>query len=620
MKRDKLVSLEVCKHGPDELIDIDEIPEMLEWFDTPNSQEISGVVIPSMQHDVVRTRSGQWPELTDEAKTVQSLGVYEMCRAMNSYNMLGPCIPLSTCNNIDAWKRYSMGHDDDEWLIQCINFGFPFQYSGPPLYNPVAPNHPSARDFPQQVENYIQKELSLGAIVGPFSSPPFTPWCNVAPLMSREKTNSTDRRIIVDLSYPPDNNPNAYILKNSVFGQEITHCLPSVQDATSIIIDMGFRVTLASLDISRAYRNFPTEPYDWPLNCIQFREQFYIDLCMPFGSRISSLYMQRMAELIRRALRAVDITCVIYLDDALVITPKSRDADSDFAVARGVIRDLGLPIAWEKIINPCTRLRFLGIIIDVEKREISIPSEKITSFIQFISEVATKRVITKKTLQRLIGHINHMGKAVAPARLFMNRLLCALREQRTRFIRMDGNLLSDIEWFRVFLSEYNGRSLIVEDAPHRTVEADSCLTAGGGCMGSLCYHYLYPPEQAATMHISQLEAWNCLIAARVFLSDAYDECVMICCDNEAAVSSLSSGRARDNVLLAVARAFWFFAARRNLKFIFTHVPGVSMTTADALSRQHISENSAAKAAGIVQEKSLEYVDVSHGLCDISAFF
>lgn len=125
--------------------------------------------------DVARERHDCWPRLTAAAAKVPFLRIYEACRGAAAYNLLGPRKPIKTCNNVRAWEDYSTGHSDDKWLIECITYGFPLQYRGPPIHNKFVDNHPSAKNFPTDVGNYITKEMALGAIIGPFSEPPFVP-------------------------------------------------------------------------------------------------------------------------------------------------------------------------------------------------------------------------------------------------------------------------------------------------------------------------------------------------------------------------------------------------------------------------------------------------------------
>lgn len=599
------------------------------WFEsqsdsvnTDNMGPSDDVVIDchAINEKTASERLHSWPDLTPAAKQNDHLKVYDICRRTAVYNVFGPRIPLNTCNRIDAWKSIATGHKDDSWLVECIEFGFPLQYSGPPIYSVFKANHPSGIRFHKEVSEYITKELSLGALAGPFHVPPFAPWCNVAPIMTRPKSNNVDRRVIVDLSYPVDSGPNSHIVKNFIFGAHVSHTLPSVQDAVNIILSYDFNVLLATIDVARAYRNFAVDPLDWPLNCICHDDVFYVDLCMPFGSRISSVYMQKMANYIGRALLARGIHAVLYLDDAIIVCPRDSLPTEIFNTVLQVIRYIGLPIAWDKVIAPCRALKFLGVIIDVEAREIRIPAQKIDQFVQLAHRTRAKKTITKRELQSIIGHVNFIGKAVPPARLFINRMLQALRDANQDLIVVDYHLRADLSWFIKFLPKYNGRSLIVRKTPTMCIEADSSLVAGGAFMGSRCYSFQYSTWIANNLNIAQLEAYNCLVAARVFLDDCTDACVEVKCDNAAAISSLTTGRGRDAHLMRICRAFWYLAASKNIVFVFTHVPGICMQIADALSRKPLSLSQSKKADDLARNYSLSYCDVPQKCRDFKKYF
>lgn len=251
-----------------QIIEIDPVAPGQEPLDGCDPSYDGNFDYEKIRASVKAQREVEWPWLSQEAESAPALQVYIACREAAAYNFLGPRITIPTCNQIDTWKSKSTGHVDDHWLIKCIEMGFPMQYRGPPLRHEMSPNHPSAQNFQAHVDDYIDLERELGAIIGPFSAPPFTPWCNVAPLMTREKSNKIDRRIIVDLSFPPEKGPNAYVTRNYVFGQVVTHTLPTIQDVVNIVIGLNFNVVLGSIDIARAYRNFRLEPLDWPLACI----------------------------------------------------------------------------------------------------------------------------------------------------------------------------------------------------------------------------------------------------------------------------------------------------------------------------------------------------------------
>ena len=87
-------------------------------------------------------------------------------------------------------------------------------------------------------------------------------------------------------------------MKNTVIGKPQTHSLPTVEAVTLEILRQGQGSYLSSLDISRAYKNFNSDPLDYPLLCFKWKNKYYMDQSIPFGSRASASHMQRIAEAI----------------------------------------------------------------------------------------------------------------------------------------------------------------------------------------------------------------------------------------------------------------------------------------------------------------------------------
>ena len=183
---------------------------------------------------------------------------------------------------------------DEVDLIDYIQFGFPLGYMGPISPTESVPNHPSATRFPNHIDQFISSEQEAGALIRPFTRPPFTPWVHVSPLMSRPKADSNKRRIITDLTFPNDCSVNSYIMKNSALGQVREHTLPSVANLASALKRVGEGAFLFTVDIARAYKNFYSDPLDWPLLCVRWNEAYYMDVSMPFGARASSCFVMNL--------------------------------------------------------------------------------------------------------------------------------------------------------------------------------------------------------------------------------------------------------------------------------------------------------------------------------------
>jgi hypothetical protein len=73
--------------------------------------------------------------------------------------------------NIKLFGELLQGFHDPQ-ILDLIQYGFPRDLDKFILTLAVT-NHGSAIHFPAQVNNYLSEEIQFGAILGPFSDPPF---------------------------------------------------------------------------------------------------------------------------------------------------------------------------------------------------------------------------------------------------------------------------------------------------------------------------------------------------------------------------------------------------------------------------------------------------------------
>ena len=118
----------------------------------------------------------------------------------NLPNFLGARIPVKNQLNVDKWKELLQGYWDTQ-LLHFIQFSFPIGFNrNCPLQNHHE-NHKSAKEFPSDVEVYLNEEVSQEAIAGPFKTHPIIN-CHTSPFMTRPKANADNRRVIMGLSWP----------------------------------------------------------------------------------------------------------------------------------------------------------------------------------------------------------------------------------------------------------------------------------------------------------------------------------------------------------------------------------------------------------------------------------
>ena len=110
-------------------------------------------------------------------------------------NYLGCRIPVKSQLKISAWRKYLHTYWDQQ-IVDLLEFGFPVDFDWNVKLQSTENNHKSAIQFQDQVNNYIQEELSFEAICGPFENKPID--CHISPVMTRGKQDSESRTI--DLS------------------------------------------------------------------------------------------------------------------------------------------------------------------------------------------------------------------------------------------------------------------------------------------------------------------------------------------------------------------------------------------------------------------------------------
>ena len=154
-----------------------------------------------------------------------------------NHNYITTRIPLPQALNIQVWREKL--HDyHDAMLCDFLEFGWPLYYTSSTWPSPYMSNHPSADAYPDHIDAYLNTEMKHNSILGPFTDPPFS-FLHTSPLMTRPKKNTNQRRVIMDLSYPPTMSVNSGIPK-AVY-QDLPYKLeyPSLDTFVAQILENG---------------------------------------------------------------------------------------------------------------------------------------------------------------------------------------------------------------------------------------------------------------------------------------------------------------------------------------------------------------------------------------------
>jgi hypothetical protein len=150
-------------------------------------------------------------------------------------NFLSKIAPVASHINIKLFGELLQGFHDTQ-ILDLIQYGFPLDLEKSSFIpNLAVTNHGSAAQFPAAVDNYFSEETSFGAMLGPFSDPPFRD-LHCSPLMTAPK-DGNKRRIIVDLSFVSGQTHavNTTVSKTHYVGTQFSLKLPTVDSICQVL-------------------------------------------------------------------------------------------------------------------------------------------------------------------------------------------------------------------------------------------------------------------------------------------------------------------------------------------------------------------------------------------------
>ena len=138
----------------------------------PYTQGMEFGFIPSNVIDIPLFRP---PRILDIDNLNQwAFAAHTLVKASGTYNYNYCRIKVPTDLNINNWRLLCANYHDQK-LLDYLEYGFPLYINRDNFqYNTSGDNHPSATNFPLDVDVYFTKETEHKAIVGPCEHIPFS--------------------------------------------------------------------------------------------------------------------------------------------------------------------------------------------------------------------------------------------------------------------------------------------------------------------------------------------------------------------------------------------------------------------------------------------------------------
>ena len=169
-------------------------------------------------------------------------------------------------------------------------------------------------------------------------------------MMNREKQSSTDRTVIVDLSWPLNASVNCNVEPDTHMGTEFALKYPTIEDIVNHILDLYGECLLYKVDLRRAFTQLKTDPSDTKFIGLYCQHQYYVDTSTPFGYRHGAVCCQRTTDAIRYIMFNKGFFIFNYIDD-LIGCDTPDIAIQAIQVLVALLHDLGLPTSLKNFVN-----------------------------------------------------------------------------------------------------------------------------------------------------------------------------------------------------------------------------------------------------------------------------
>ncbi|XP_041117254.1 uncharacterized protein LOC121321928, partial [Polyodon spathula] len=402
-------------------------------------------------------------------------------------------------------------------------------------------------------------------------------------------------RLIIDLSAPRGSSTSSI---NSLIPQDqfSLHYITTA-DAIHSIKLAGRGSWLAKADISDAFKVMPIHPSLRHLFGICWHGKFYFSTQLTFGCRSSPKIFDTLSEaLCWILLNVYHVPFLLHLlDDFLVISPPSDAPAEAISNLKSLFSEVGVLLSEEKSIGPLHSLEFLGIILDTEKFEASLPESKLNHIRLLIEDFQISKTIKKWALLSLLGYFNFAIRIIPQGRTFISRLLALASTEKKKknldsYINISSDARKDIKMWSALIQHWSGLSMFYDNfisAPHdMALFTDASSLGFGGLFNNQWFCSTWPEEmENISPHLKStalLEIYPMVAAAQLWGHLWSKKSILFYCDNSTTVHIINKGRSSSPLIMQLLRRLVWISVSNNFLIQARHLPGIFNNAADAL--------------------------------------
>ena len=348
---------------------------------------------------------------------------------------------------------------------------------------------------------------------------------------------------------------------------------------------------MAKIDIKDAYYSVPIREEDQKKLKFQLDDKLYQFVALPNGYSPGPRKFTKLLKPPLATLRLDGVTLAAYLDDLFTLNKnKGKCTDNIIKICR-LLEELGFVIHPDKtMFEPSTVLEYLGFVLDSVSMTVTLPLEKKTIIRDLCHLVLKEKIITIRTLARLLGLFSSSFIAVSEGKLHYRglerdktRALAKNKGNYDRTLSLSEEGISEVLWWIDNIMA--AQSPIMRANPQIVLTTDACSTGWGACREGVRTGGLFSGDEMDS-HINILEAKAVLFGLKALCTDEVGNHIKILSDNSATVGALNNmGSARSPELDAAIKESWDWALRRDIWLSSAHIPGKFNVEADEESRK-----------------------------------
>ena len=328
---------------------------------------------------------------------------------------------------------------------------------------------------------------------------------------------------------------------------------------------------MATVDQRDAYFALPIQPSDRKYSRFFLNDACYEFTCLPFGLNSVPVTFTKLIKPIAAYLRSQNITCVLYLDDFLLLASAIDECRASVNLTVHLLESLGFTINTEKsILEPSQSCRFLGFVLDSAHMRLRLPPDKTNYILHLIATLENRTSCSIKKFAELIGTLISICPALKYGflytKLFEREKYLALTNSGGNFKARMGltpEIKQDLHWWKRHLVSDIGNEI---GSDHFTMEifSDASLSGWGiYCQGHTARGLWNPEEQRE--HINYRELKAVLYGLKCFAKHLLHSKVLLRIDNTTAISYINRmGSVQYPHLSTLTRQIWQWCEARDI--------------------------------------------------------